>query len=129
MGIPRMNTSRLFRLAGGAMCLSLAFCAAPRVLKVSPPAFGLPLEEEARLPFDGEIIGPLRRQGSKLYFSTREGTVYGIDLKERKIIWRFAAKAPAAFSPAVAEGFIVLADRQNRLYGLNTGGSLLWDWA
>jgi outer membrane protein assembly factor BamB len=129
MNIQKMATLRFLRLAGGTICLSLAFCAAPRVPKVSPPAFGLPLEEEARLPIDGEIIGALRLQGVNLYFSTREGTVYGIDLKERKILWRFAAKAPAAVSPGVGEGFIVLADRQNRLYGLNPGGSLLWEVA
>jgi outer membrane protein assembly factor BamB len=129
MDIPKMTTSRFLRLAGGAICLSLAFCAAPRVPKVAPPAFGLPLEEEARLAFDGEIIGALCRQGLNLYFSTKEGTVYGIDLKERKILWRFAAKAPAAVSPGVGEGFIVLVDRQNRLYGLNPGGSLLWEIA
>lgn len=111
----------------GAGLLSLAACSLFKTKTTAPPrGFVLPLQEEARLDLDGEVIGNLQTRAGKVYFSTRKGTLYAVDAASKKVFWKLAANPPAASAPAVGFDRIVYADKNNGLGCLALDGKTLW---
>ena len=108
--------------------LGLTFCSLVPSKKPAPsPSFAFPLQEEARLEYDGEISGGLRADGGKIYFSTKKGIVYAADAVAKKIRWQFAAKASISSAPAVDSDGVIFSDKENNLYCLGFDGKLRWE--
>jgi len=86
-----------------------------------------PLLEDSRLEIDGEISDGLRTDGVNIYAASKKGWIYAVDAHSKKIVWKFAAKAPVVSFPSVGTGRIILADKENRLTCLSPKGISLWE--
>jgi len=107
--------------------LSLAACSLFTAGKAaSPRGFLLPLQEEARLEVDAELIGSLQARDGKVYFSTRKGTLYAVHGTAKKLLWKVEAKPPAASAPSVGIDRLVFADKDSGLTCLGLDGKSLW---
>jgi outer membrane protein assembly factor BamB len=71
--------------------------------------------------------------GDRAYYGTFENEVLGVDLKTRKIAWRYQhpqRKFPFYSSAAVAGGKVVLGGRDKMIHGLDDAtGKELWTFA
>ncbi len=96
--------------------------------KVPPYPSGVffPLQIDGELNFAGEVIDSVENLDGNLYFSTQNGFVYALDVRERKILWRF--KVAEALASSIFPGLenIYVYDRDSVLYSLDKKGSLLW---
>jgi outer membrane protein assembly factor BamB len=111
----------------GAALLTPAACSLFKTkTPAAPRGFVLPLQEEARLDLDGELIGNPQIRAGKVYFSTRIGTLYAVDAASKKVLWKVETKLPAASGPSIGSDRLVFADKDNGLVCLALDGKALW---
>lgn len=91
-----------------------------------PEGIIFPLTETHSLDIEGEVRESLRLRGDRLYFTTHEGQVYGVDARERKGEWEFRMDAEAASRICVGEEHVYAWDAAGTVYCLNADGDLMW---
>lgn len=91
-----------------------------------PQGVVFPLEETARLEYEGKIVRTLLRVDGFLLFSTDQGLLYCLDGGEQKIVWKFAAQEPLGCPPALDSDSVFVWDKKNTLYALDISGRLNW---
>lgn len=96
--------------------------------KVKPYPEGLifPLVKENELSYKGEIIEFAYLKENRLFFSTKTGTVYCMDVLNRKVLWEF--KIQQNFRSRIYPGkeSLYIVDSDNQLFRVSWDGVLLW---
>jgi outer membrane protein assembly factor BamB len=112
------------------LIVAQCFCSLFRS-KIPPYPSGIifPLEKEAEITYEGEIIDLVQRLENKLFLSTRKGNVYCIDGQQRRILWEHTCSDPLASPPYLGASCIFVFDERNTIYCLNQAGELLWNRA
>lgn len=107
--------------------ISLGFCSLiePKVLSY-PSGVVFPLWKAEEITYQGEIVDLIQKTNGNVYFSTRKGFVYFLDVLERKIAWKFEAPNPLVCPPYLSTGKMFVLDRKNTIYCLDKKGKLLW---
>lgn len=95
-----------------------------------PESVPLPLRLAWADEFDGERIGtavePIVADG-RVFVTTHDGNVHGLDAVTGAPVWRFAAHGPFLSSPAAVGSNVVAAGGDGFLYGLEVAtGRLGW---
>ena len=97
--------------------------------KVQPYPEGLifPLVKDEEISYQGEIIDFAHLKGNKLYFSTKPGKVYCLDVMDREVLWEFKTKEnfKSRIYPGKESFYII--DNDNRLFCVSLEGKLLWN--
>ncbi|MBN2245920.1 MAG: PQQ-binding-like beta-propeller repeat protein [Candidatus Aminicenantes bacterium] len=85
-----------------------------------------PLIADEELSYQGEILDLAYLKGDLLYFSTRNGRVYCLDIKNRKVLWEFKTKQnlKSRISPGKESFYII--DSDNQLFCVSQEGDLIW---
>lgn len=91
-----------------------------------PEGVIFPVEKEEELVYEGEIIDSLVRSGENLFFSTRNGSVYCIDGRERRVQWQYKTSETLDSPVYLNEKNIYVFDEENTLYSLSQEGRLRW---
>lgn len=91
-----------------------------------PEGIIFPLTEAHSLDIGGEVRESLRLRGDRLYFTTHEGRVYGIDARGRETKWEFRMDAEAASRICVGEEHLYAWDVEHTVYCLDADGNLMW---
>lgn len=91
-----------------------------------PSGIIFPLWKTEEIAYLGEIVDLIQKSNGNVYFSTRKGFVYFIDILEKKIIWKFEAQNPIICPPHLSAGKMFILDKENTIYCLDKGGELLW---
>jgi len=96
--------------------------------KVEPYPEGLifPLVKDDELTYKGEIIEFAYLKEDRLFFSTKTGTVYCMDVLDRKMIWEFKIKQNFRSRVYPGEGGLYIVDNDNQLLHISWDGTLLW---
>lgn len=80
--------------------------------------------------FPGERLGTAMEPivaDNRVFLATHSGSIYALDAREGKPLWRFQAGGPFLHSPAYADGILVAGSADGRLYGLDARtGKLRW---
>jgi outer membrane protein assembly factor BamB len=64
----------------------------------------------------------------KVYFGSRDGSLYCVDAKSGRLIWQYETGVPILSSSAVAGEFVYFGAQQGKIYALNrTTGELKWE--
>jgi outer membrane protein assembly factor BamB len=111
------------------LLISLGFSCSLFRVKIPPYPQGVlfPLEEAARVSYEGKIVKAVLDRGQNLYFSTDGGLLYCIEGVTRKVIWTYAAPSPLGCPPAVTTESVLVWDETNNLYCLDLAGGLRWE--
>ncbi|MBM3285144.1 MAG: hypothetical protein FJY81_04665, partial [Candidatus Aminicenantes bacterium] len=111
-----------------ALLLCLLFSCSLFTLRValSPGGVRFPLEEKARMEFEGKIIGSLRKDGSRVYVETDRGRLYCLDGKEQKVVWEYGSETGLGFLPVIGTESIFMLDQEGRLARLDKSGEVIW---
>ncbi len=91
-----------------------------------PSGIVFPLEKDAELTYEGEIVTRIRKSENRLYLSTRGGKVYCIDGRKRVILWSYHAPDSLASAPYLWKDVLYVVDEKDSLYCLGTEGQLQW---
>lgn len=96
--------------------------------KVKPYPEGLifPLAKENELSYKGEILEFANLKENRLFFSTRPGTVYCMDVLNRKMLWEFKIKQNFKSRIYTGEECLYVVDNDNQMYCVSWEGTLLW---
>jgi len=109
------------------LCLILCFCSLFRSKTLTyPRGVIFPLEKDGEVPYQGEVVEHIEKQGCYFYLSTKAGFIYCIDGKERQNIWSFQAQDELESPPYLGEENIYVYDKNSVLYCLNKAGKLCW---
>ncbi len=84
------------------------------------------MEKDGEVPYQGEVVEHIEKQGCYFYLSTKAGFIYCIDGKERQNIWSFQAQDELESPPCLGEENIYVYDKNSVLYCLNKAGKLCW---
>jgi len=92
----------------------------------SPAGVRFPLEEKARIAFEGKIVGSLRKNGSHVYVATDKGKLYCLDGTDQKVVWEYGSEAGLIFSPVTGTESLFILDQEGRLTRLDKSGKPVW---
>lgn len=83
----------------------------------------------AQIELGGEVAGTPSLNQGHAYIGHMQGEVLAVDLKEKKVAWRFRDKDfPFIGSPALSGDTLLIGSRGRRLYGVDRKtGDKLWD--
>jgi len=111
----------------GAGFAAAAACALfPARKPAHSPDFPLPLQIEARLDIDGDILGGLSVSAGKIFLLTKTGTLTAVDPAAKAILWMAKANSAPAAALAAGSDRLVFADRDNGLHCFDPAGKELW---
>ncbi len=109
------------------LIFSLSLCSLFKSKKISyPTGIIFPLEEELNILYEGEIIEAMRREENNLFFSTRNGYVYCVEGKERRVLWKYKAQNQIKSALFQGEAGLYFLDTDDVLYHLAKNGDLIW---
>lgn len=111
-----------------ALCIILPFCAGheQRPL-IDPSVLTFPLVEAGRVDIEGTVVGQPRARDGVVYLATREGFLTAVVASSQAILWRFKAGDAFAAGPEFGQDHIVIRDRGNTLYVLESRGEPVLD--
>ncbi len=86
-------------------------------------------EAIAQIELGGEVAGTPALSAGHAYIGHMQGEVLAVDLKEKKVTWRFRDRDfPFIGSPALAGDTLLIGSRGRRLYAVDRKtGEKLWD--
>lgn len=96
-------------------------------LAAYPEGILFPLEEAARMNYQGEIAGLLLAGNGNLYFSTEEGRIFCLDGEKRESLWTYKLPHAATLPLSLSREHLYAFDEGNTLYCLDEKGQLLWE--
>ncbi len=84
-----------------------------------------------RVTTDGTLTSaPVIHEGRVYVSSWESGSLFSLDEKSGRVLWKFTAGADLPFSPSVLNGTVYIGSVDGHLYALKaTDGSLLWRFA
>lgn len=78
---------------------------------------------------DGEIHSSPAIANGNVYFGSRDGKLYALDMETGTKLWEFKTGSWVESSPAVVNGVVYFGSNDGRLYALDaTNGEKLWDF-
>jgi outer membrane protein assembly factor BamB len=96
--------------------------------KTAPYPKGLvfPLEESARVSYEGKIVRSAIETAGRIYFSTDKGLLYCLEGASRQVLWTYTGPSPFGCPPALDADSIFIWDQENTFYALDLSGRVLW---
>lgn len=91
-----------------------------------PEGIVFPLENFHEVGFRGEIVERVIVREDYLYFSTRQGFVYGFEGKERRLVWQSRVSRTLESPVYLGEESLYVYDAVGILYSLDLKGKLKW---
>ena len=92
----------------------------------APARLDFRLAEKKRVIYDGRIVGPVRRQGSRLYWVTDKKKLYCFDVQNENPIWTYEGKAAFDSPPVIGRESVFLLDQEGYVHAVDGLGQLLW---
>jgi len=110
------------------MCFLTLGCAIFRS-KTEPYPTGVifPVKAAARLEYEGEIIDRIEKRGDSLFFSTRKGRVFCVNLRTQETVWRSKVSDDLVTPPIIGEENVYVYDSSHTLFCLNNDGKRIWE--
>jgi len=72
-----------------------------------------------------KITSGVKEDQERLYFGTEKGTLFSMDQKEGKQLWRFQAGDAIRSMPAIARGMVIFGSDDRHLYLLDLDGRII----
>jgi len=69
----------------------------------------------------GRVFSPPAFVNQKLFLGTGNGSIYCVDARDGKILWKENVAGSISFQPAIAKGMVFVSTDNGVLYGIDTG--------
>ncbi len=91
------------------------------------PIITFPLLIEKEIIVEGRIIGDLKKDIDKMYFTTEKGFLYCFDLKRKDFSWKFNIEEEILTPPYIGKDYIYFKSK-DKLFCVNKNtGKLVWE--